>query len=201
MQPKPLFLKELLQNHLSRLLKECAIAMCNSKNKSVEKLWVFFFFLFFFPIILVENHPGVKELSDCIILCTYINMKEGLCIFLSWSSRAQIDHYFPLTLMIHSFLTDERLSKYKRLPVKVKSKVHRYPIFSTRYPVMCKVYTEYHDTSEIKHGLCACTADNPSLKLGDYLSVKAHKPCSISQWLLFQKDGHFKPQTPGAGTL
>ena len=26
---------------------------------------------------------------------------------------------------------------------------------------MCKVYTGYCGTSEIKHGLCACTVDNP----------------------------------------
>ena len=38
---------------------------------------------------------------------------------------------------------------------------HRYPIFSTRYSVMCKVYTGYCGTSEIEHGLCACTVDNP----------------------------------------
>ena len=94
--------------------------------------------------------------------------------------------------------------------------IHRYPIFSTRYSVMCKVYTGYSGTSEIEHGLCACTVDNPltktrglslrtgaqtmlylssmvcapvwsilpSLKLGDYLSVQAHKPCSISHLLL-----------------
>ena len=42
--------------------------------------------------------------------------------------------------------------------------IHRYPIFSTRYSVMCKVYTGYHGTSEIKHGLCACTVDNPLVK-------------------------------------
>ena len=24
---------------------------------------------------------------------------------------------------------------------------------------MCKVYTEYHGTSEIEHGLCACMVD------------------------------------------
>ena len=35
---------------------------------------------------------------------------------------------------------------------------HRNPIFSTRYSV--KVYTGYHGTSEIEHGLCACTVDN-----------------------------------------
>ena len=26
---------------------------------------------------------------------------------------------------------------------------------------MCKVYTGYRGTSEIQHGLCACTVDNP----------------------------------------
>ena len=29
---------------------------------------------------------------------------------------------------------------------------------------MCKVYTGYHGTSEIEHGLCACTVDNPLTK-------------------------------------
>ena len=48
---------------------------------------------------------------------------------------------------------------------------------------MCKVYIGYCGTSEIEHGLCAFTdrsvqAHKP--KLGDYLSVQAHKPCSIS---------------------
>ena len=49
---------------------------------------------------------------------------------------------------------------------------------------MCKVYTGYHGTSEIEHGLCACTVDNPralarglSLRTGAqtmlYLSLKS----------------------------
>ena len=42
--------------------------------------------------------------------------------------------------------------------------VHRYPIFSTRYSVMCKVFTGYCGTSEVEHGLCACTVDNPLAK-------------------------------------
>ena len=29
---------------------------------------------------------------------------------------------------------------------------------------MCKNYTGYHGTSEIEHGLCACTVDNPFAK-------------------------------------
>ena len=43
--------------------------------------------------------------------------------------------------------------------------IHIYPIFSTRYSVMCKVYTGYCGTSEIEHGLCACTVDNPLPKV------------------------------------
>ena len=42
--------------------------------------------------------------------------------------------------------------------------ITRYPIFSTRYSVMCKVYTGYCGTSEIEHGLCTCTVDNPLAK-------------------------------------
>ena len=38
--------------------------------------------------------------------------------------------------------------------------IHRYPIFSARYSILCKVYTGYHGTSGIEHGLCACTVDN-----------------------------------------
>ena len=41
---------------------------------------------------------------------------------------------------------------------------HRYPIFSTRYSVMCKVCTGYCGTSEVEHGLCAYTVDNPLAK-------------------------------------
>ena len=29
---------------------------------------------------------------------------------------------------------------------------------------MCKIYTGYHGTSEIEHGLCVCTIDNPLAK-------------------------------------
>ena len=40
----------------------------------------------------------------------------------------------------------------------------RYPIFSKRYSVLCKVYTGYCGTSEIEHGLCTCTVNNPLAK-------------------------------------
>ena len=42
--------------------------------------------------------------------------------------------------------------------------IHRYPIFSTRYSVMCKIYGGYCGPNEIQHGLCACTVDNPLAK-------------------------------------
>ena len=42
--------------------------------------------------------------------------------------------------------------------------IHRYPMFSMRYSVMCKVYTGYCGTSEIEHGLWACTVDKPRAK-------------------------------------
>ena len=39
---------------------------------------------------------------------------------------------------------------------------------------MSKVYTGYHDTSEIEHGLSACTVDNPLAKArGLSLSTRA----------------------------
>ena len=39
--------------------------------------------------------------------------------------------------------------------------IHRDPIFSTRFSVMCKVYTGHHGTSETEYGLCTCAVDNP----------------------------------------
>ena len=51
---------------------------------------------------------------------------------------------------------------------------------------MCKVYTGYHGTSEIEHGLCTSTVDNPfakarGLSVGTgvktmlYLSLRTHE--------------------------
>ena len=51
---------------------------------------------------------------------------------------------------------------YSRLLVPQSTDI--YPIFSARYSVMRKVYTGYHGTSEIEHGLCACTVDSPLAK-------------------------------------
>ena len=55
-----------------------------------------------------------------------------------------------------------------------------------RYSVLCKVYTGYHGTGEIEHGLCMVC-----LTLGDYLSVQADKPCSISHLKLRKQMAKF----------
>ena len=76
--------------------------------------------------------------------------------------------------------------------------IHRYPIFSTGYSVMCKVYTVYCGTSEIEHGLCACTVDNPlakarglSLRTGAqtmlYLSLEGKRRLSPEKKSYMQK--------------
>ena len=66
---------------------------------------------------------------------------------------------------------------------------------------MCKVYTGYHGTSEISMVYAPVRTIIPSLKLGDNLSVQAHKPCSISY--LLAKDKIYKictgyPETTNA---
>ena len=48
--------------------------------------------------------------------------------------------------------------------IRICTTINRHTIFSTIYSVMFKVYTGYHGTSEIEHGLCACTIDNPLAK-------------------------------------
>ena len=65
---------------------------------------------------------------------------------------------------------------------------------------MCKAYTGYCGTSEIEHGLCACTVDNPlakarglSLRTGAqtmlYLSLLANKMgmCKRKLWYLLDR--------------
>ena len=51
-------------------------------------------------------------------------------------------------------------------------------IFSTKYPVTCKVYTEYHATSTIEHGLSACTVNNPLAKARGLSLRIGGQPCS-----------------------
>ena len=53
-------------------------------------------------------------------------------------------------------------------------------IFSTRYPVTCNVYTGYHGTSEMKHGLSTCTVDSTLTKAADYLRKGAKNMLYLS---------------------
>ena len=96
--------------------------------------------------------------------------------YLVWEINAR--HEVVAILKDHSIA----LPAAKRLTPNCTT-IHRYPIFSTRYSVICKVYTGYCGTSEIEHGLWPVRSIIPSLKLGDYLSVQAHKPCYISHLL------------------
>ena len=68
--------------------------------------------------------------------------------------------------------------------------VHRHLVFRTRYSVMYKFCTGYNGASEIEHGLCACTVNNPlskahGLSLGTgaqtmlYLSRRMKKKNSV----------------------
>ena len=61
---------------------------------------------------------------------------------------------------------------------------------------MCKVYTGYCGTSEIEHGLCACTVDNPlakarglSLRTGAQTMLYLSLVCPEEAWL-FKLEGY-----------
>ena len=41
---------------------------------------------------------------------------------------------------------------------------HNIQIFSTKYPVTCKVFIRYHGTSAVEHGLYGLTVDKPLAK-------------------------------------
>ena len=69
------------------------------------------------------------------------------------------DYYVLLYYMVQT-LECTFIQGSDKVVMVICTTIHRYPIFSTRYSVMCKVYTGYCGTSEIEHGLCACTVDN-----------------------------------------
>ena len=51
------------------------------------------------------------------------------------------------------------------------------------------IYTGYHDTSEIEHGLCACTVDNPLAKARE---LSLHTGTQIMLFLLHDICSSFK---------
>ena len=66
--------------------------------------------------------------------------------------------------LVHLSYTLAKIRTYFMSVVLVPQSTDTQSIFSTRYSVMCKVYTGYCGTSEIEHGLCACMVDNPLAK-------------------------------------
>ena len=51
---------------------------------------------------------------------------------------------------------------------------------------MCKVYTGYHGTIEIEHGLCACTVGNPRAKAKAWgLSFRTGAQTILSLYLAY----------------
>ena len=99
-----------------------------------------------------------------------------LLLFFSYSKIYVVDHdlsvyFFSIFYKTEVFATKEPQKDRSRFlgvlwgeKTTTCTTIPRYPIFSTRYSVMCKVYTGYCGTSEIEHGLCACTVDNPLAK-------------------------------------
>ena len=58
----------------------------------------------------------------------------------------------------------KRKLRFSETDINTCTTIHKYPIFRTKYSIMCKVDNGYHGASEIEHGLCACTVDNPLAK-------------------------------------
>ena len=59
----------------------------------------------------------------------------------------------------------------------------RYPNLQQEIPHTGKVYTGYHGTSEIEHGLCSCTVDNPLTKACG-LSLRTGAQTMLSEWII-----------------
>ena len=102
------------------------------------------------------SNPGPQTLESDMLL-------TALCGLLFDYIFVPIFLNAPLT-MLQSYINTFLAYLLKSPIVNHCTTFHRYPIFSTRYSVMCKVYTGYCGTSEIEHGLCACTVDNPLAK-------------------------------------
>ena len=102
-------------------------------------------------IILNDNDNLTRKI--CKLICT-----DSVAEWRKWNSLKVCKPIFCVGVPISDFIwlsTGENISC---------TTIHRYPIFSTWYSVMCRVYTGYHVTSEIEHCLCACRVDNPLAK-------------------------------------
>ena len=100
-----------------------------------------------------------------------------------WRSKTSVQENIPLVVLLLVFYSQPSLKQQQILyniilictefvNRRICTMITRYPIFSMRYSVMCKVYTGYHGTSEIEHGLCACMVDNNPLAKARGLSLR-----------------------------
>ena len=88
-------------------------------------------------------------------------------VYTVYCGTSEIEHGLCACTVDNHLAKARGLSPYRRTNHALSltcTTFHRYPIFSKRYSVLCKFYTGYCGTSEIEHGLCACTVDNPLAK-------------------------------------
>ena len=111
----------------------------NMSNRSYLHVFFFFFFFCYFFFVLF-----------CFLLLFFCCCCFFVFFFFFFFFRLNIFY-------IKSLLIYEKFN----LKMYTCTTIHRYPIFSTRYSVMCKVYTGYYGTREIEHDLCTCTVVNP----------------------------------------
>ena len=100
------------------------------------------------------------------LLCTSLDIAlHKFWLLPTLTGHAKPQHVPSSSEQIFPVITElEKCSSNQGIQIYTCTIIHRYRIFRTRYSVMCKVYTGYCGTSEIEHGLCACTVDNPLAK-------------------------------------
>ena len=126
------------------------------------------------PLIIAQLHSHLEiQTSSLIKWIAKIYSHYSFHIDLNHTC-VRINFSFVKDKMVEFFLNSWKLPnrnfglatfrRFMTTPPYSCTTIHRYPVFSTRYSVMCKVYTGYCGTSQIEHGLCACTVDNPLAK-------------------------------------
>ena len=85
----------------------------------------------------------------------YRNLVDIFKISLSYDIDTVLQLLFAITFFFYGY---QVLLLWPKI---LGHKYHRYPVFSTRYSLMCKVNTGCQGTSEIEHGLRTCVVDYP----------------------------------------
>ena len=111
-----------------------------------------------------------------------MNFESQLQCYIRGPNRS---HLKLIPLSVKAGLPTQPNIPFPKRSTTLTNQIHIVPqstdiLFSTRYSVMCKVYTGYCGTTEIEHGLCACTVDNPFAKARGLSLRTGAQPCSIS---------------------